>query len=84
MSVVDKSIWSNIDKEFEEAYVMGVKFVRPIEHNTVSLDCPICKKLLSTVEDVTSVRENDACEECYLSYYYTNKEKWEKGWRPKL
>ena len=84
MSVLDKNIWYKIDKEFEEAIVKGIKFTRPIEHDTISIDCPICRNLLSNVEDVKSVRENDACESCYLIYYYKNKDKWEKGWRPKL
>ena len=24
------------------------------------------------------------CEECELTYYYPNKEKWDKGWRPDI
>jgi len=74
--------WIKIDEENEEAYVGGVRYVRPLGVEAISLDCPVCKKLIATVEDVEAMKKEGCCEECYLIYYYPNKEKWEKGWRP--
>ena len=84
MSTGDELVWEAIDKETEVAFYKDIKFIRPIDHKTLPVDCPVCKVLLSNVDDVSSVRENDACESCYLTHYYPNKEKWEKGWRPSL
>jgi hypothetical protein len=82
MSNIDDAIWTDLDSKLEETIVDGVRFVRPKEIKTLTLDCPSCKTLISTVEDVESLRNNDVCEECYLVHYYKNKEKWQNGWRP--
>ena len=37
-----------------------------------------------TVEDVNSLREKECCADCNITYYYPNKEKWDKGWRPDI
>lgn len=80
----DLGVWHRLDNETEELILDGIKFIRPIDHKTVSIDCPVCKTLITTVEDVTSMKEIGACENCNISYYYANREKWEKGWRPSL
>ena len=80
--------WSKIDDLLEEKVkkIAGktMRFVRPIESKTYKLSCPICNNIISTSEDMESVKQNDACEECYLIYYYKNKDAWEKGWRPEI
>ena len=52
------------------------------QENADWINCPSCKKLLNNVDDIESVKNNDVCEECFLTHYYQNKEKWENGWRP--
>lgn len=82
MSNINNANWIKLDKEFEELIIDNMRFIRPIGSISTSLDCPICKKLIATVEDVESIKKENSCEECYLLHYYPNKEKWEKGWRP--
>tara|TARA_B100000963_G_scaffold173582_1_gene150992 strand:+ start:2743 stop:2997 length:255 start_codon:yes stop_codon:yes gene_type:complete len=82
MLSIDNAKWNKIDKETETTKIGKYRFIRPVNSKTISLDCPACKKLLNNVDDIESVKNNDVCEECFLIYYYQNKEKWEKGWRP--
>ena len=86
MSELNK--WHKIDNSLEEKVkkVTGhtLRFIRPIDSKTYSLSCPVCNNIVSTTEDMESIKANDACEECYLIYYYKNKEEWEKGWRPEI
>ena len=79
---IDKNEWKKIDKETEVCFINDVKFIRPINSKTITLDCPSCKKLLNNLYDIEHVKEKDVCELCYLEIYYKNKEKWENGWRP--
>ena len=74
--------WIKIDSNYEEIIVNDARFVREIGDTALSLDCPICKKLIGCIEDVEYLKRENCCETCYNDYYYTNKEKWEKGWRP--
>lgn len=76
--------WEKIDKFSEELTKNGIRYIRPVGNKALSIDCPCCKKLISTVEDVASLKSIDACEECNIIFYHPNKEKWLKGWRPKL
>ncbi len=82
MSIMNKKNWYRLDNETEEFIRKDIRFIRPVNHETVSIDCPCCKVLISTIEDVESVKKYDVCEECQIIYYYPNKEKWENGWRP--
>lgn len=79
---IDNAIWTSIDNKIEETFIEGVRYVRPKDSYTLSLDCPCCKLLIATVEDVECLKKNDVCESCYLIHYYKNKEKWQNGWRP--
>ena len=63
---INKQKWIKTDNETEHTYFLGCKF----------------ETMLYNVDDIESVKNNDVCEQCYLIYYYSNKEKWEKGWRP--
>lgn len=76
--------WKKIDKYTEEQTKNEIRYIRPVNSVSLSIDCPCCKKLISTVEDVESLKQINACEECNIVFYYQNKEKWLNGWRPKL
>lgn len=82
MSTVLDQKWEPLDKNEEETYFKGIKFIRPRNDNPLPLDCSFCKILVSTIEDVESLKEANVCSSCYDLYYYPNKEKWVKGWRP--
>jgi len=46
--------------------------------------CTVCGYLLRDQEDFESFKKTEACTNCADTYYYSNAEAWEKGWRPKL
>ncbi len=74
--------WKKIDSNNEEKIVDDIIFKRPIEFEYCPVYCKSCNNVLSTVEDVEMMKKEKVCEECYITYYYTNKEKWHQGWRP--
>lgn len=80
--------WNSIDKHSEEKTIKignsKVRFTRPINSKTYSICCPICNNVIGNVDDMNMMRQENSCNDCYLTYYYQNKEKWSKGWRPKL
>lgn len=82
MFIQDNKNWQKLDKETEELVIDNVRYVRPIDSKSISLDCEYCKILISTVEDVEHMKKSNVCESCYDLYYYPNKEKWDLGWRP--
>ena len=82
LDMSDKKNWNKIDNNFEEIIVNNVRYIREINNEAISLDCPICKKLIYCIEDVEVMKKDNCCENCYITYYYTNKEKWKNGWRP--
>ena len=64
----------------------SIKFewINESDEKTLSIDCPVCHNMIVTVEDVNSLREKACCANCNMTYYYPNKEKWDKGWRPDI
>lgn len=82
MSSINKAEWISIDSENEEAFIDGVRFVKPKKSIILPLECPSCKSLICTIEDIEMIKKEQVCGDCHLRFYYINKEKWEKGWRP--
>ncbi len=74
--------WKKIDQINEEKIDSNIIFKRPIVHDYCPLFCKSCKNIISTIEDVEMMKKESVCELCYITYYYTNKEKWQEGWRP--
>jgi hypothetical protein len=66
--------WKKIDSKVEIKYVSGIKYTRPIDSFTLSIDCPNCKNLVSTIEDCLSLKENKLCEECFINKSFSNKD----------
>ena len=63
----------------------GFRIIVPKDSDpAISLFCPLCNCILSTGEDVSVCRELGCCEHCKERWYYSNKEKWSSGWRPKI
>lgn len=74
--------WNKIDNENEELVIGNIIFKRPIEFNYCSPYCKSCGNIVATIDDAEMIKKEDVCETCYITYYYTNKEKWKHGWRP--
>ena len=84
MLIIDDENWHKIDKKLEEKKINDIRFVRPIGYKPVGISCSFCGTLICTVEDVEAMKEANICENCYITYYYHNKVKWKKGWRPNI
>ena len=81
MSDMNKN-WNNIDNENEKKVKNGVIFKRPIMHDYCPLSCNSCGTAISSIEDVNMMKKEKVCEDCYITHYFVNKEKWKDGWRP--
>ena len=47
-----------------------------------TLICPVCEFILRDIDDMKSVKEENACTECTINFKYSHSNKWELGWRP--
>ena len=84
MSFLNEANWIKTSDNSEEVVIRKITFKRSISSNTIPLECAICKIYLVTIEDISKFKSEKCCEKCYLMYYYQNKDKWIKGWRPEL
>jgi hypothetical protein len=84
MSFLINGKWVVIDDKNEYCKHEGIIFKRQKNAETIPVDCPVCKIMLVTVEDIQSFKRVECCEKCELIHYYPNREKWKKGWRPNL
>lgn len=82
------STWNKLDNSLEEKTLninnINIRLVKPNDSVTYSLSCPICDNIIGSLDDMHIMRQENCCEECYLLYYYSNKEKWNNGWRPNI
>ena len=62
----------------------NIRVIYPENHFSLPKDCPVCKLTFRDSEDVKSFKEWKCCTDCRDSYAYHNKDKWLKGWRPKI
>ena len=62
--------------------INNVTYNIPEDYEKIDYYCSTCLSLIYTLEDIESCYNNSICESCYNQYYYNNKEKWDKGWRP--
>jgi len=76
--------WESIDSKTEEKNVGIARFIRPKVFDFCPISCGSCNQAIATVEDVNMMKKEKVCEQCYEIFFYANKEKWDKGWRPKL
>lgn len=56
-----------------------------IEKNfkAMNFDCSVCGLALRGLEDVESHNAYGMCQDCQDLFYWPNKDRWNKGWRPK-
>ena len=48
----------------------------------VKLWCPLCEYILDGAGDIQSVKNNNCCEECWMTFGQMRQEEWNIGWRP--
>jgi len=53
------------------------------EYKSSDFNCPVCKLIIRGLEDVESIDNYACCTDCQDFFYWPNREKWLKGWRPK-
>jgi len=53
-----------------------------LSESHVGLFCTLCDFIICTHEDIYNMRENNCCNECYLSFCQARKDDWSRGWRP--
>tara|TARA_B100001094_G_C18194998_1_gene810117 strand:+ start:8625 stop:8852 length:228 start_codon:yes stop_codon:yes gene_type:complete len=70
---IHKTKWQKIDKKIEQTTINNVIFIRPVNSDTLPIDCPNCKKLLSSIEDCESIKEHNLCEECFRNVSFNYK-----------
>ena len=71
---MQNNMWLKIDDKNEVKYVNGIKFIRPINSNSLPIECPNCNELVSTIEDCLSLKDNNLCEECSITKSFSNKD----------
>jgi len=62
----------------------NTRLVYPEDYTPSSKDCPICELTFRDSQDISCFKEWKCCTDCRDSYAWHNKEKWNKGWRPKI
>ena len=75
--------WYEISETEEQATDEdGNIFTREKDMVIIPLYCNVCKNIISTVEDIDSMKSIECCSDCKEVYYHPNREKWDSGWRP--
>lgn len=77
--------WIPYDKNREIKFLEhGSIAIRPKDcASTVPLFCDVCELTMKSSNDFISFKEFGCCSQCELAFARANKEKWDKGWRPK-
>jgi len=50
----------------------------------VPLFCPVCDCAMNVDTDLMHFLISEACFDCTVNYFETNRDKWKQGWRPNL
>ena len=61
----------------------GLIIVVDDSYKPSSFDCKVCGLIIRGLEDVRSVNNYGCCSDCEEYFYWPNKNRWDKGWRPK-
>lgn len=56
--------------------------VKPNDCNVTPISCPLCTFLYKTKDDQDSHDKFSCCDKCATTWAYSNREKWDNGWRP--
>tara|TARA_A100001011_G_scaffold398806_1_gene504595 strand:+ start:96 stop:374 length:279 start_codon:yes stop_codon:yes gene_type:complete len=54
----------------------------PGNKKKIKMWCPVCTYVLVTSADVESVKVNNCCDDCWLTFGQMRRESWKNGWRP--
>ena len=61
----------------------GLIIVLDSSYKPSSFNCKVCGLIIRGQEDVQSVNNYGCCSDCEDYFYWPNKDRWDKGWRPK-
>jgi hypothetical protein len=77
--------WKEISKERIQREVAGFFIIKPKNARPpIPLFCSCCANRMKNAQDAHCFRKWEACYDCTTEYAEPNREKWQKGWRPKL
>ncbi len=74
-----KENWKAIDKNTEEYETNDIRFVRPVNDESIPVDCPECSSLFRNIEDIETYKKYKMCSDCAQDNYYKLNFKW-KVW----
>lgn len=69
-------------KDFQSCVVVVPKEFAETSGDRIPLFCEVCGFVFSNKEDEKSQRDFSCCSICADTWAYSNKEKWNGGWRP--
>jgi len=69
-NILKNAKWEKIDDEVEQTIINSIVYRRPIDCETINLDCNKCKNLITTIEDVIAFKEIGKCSTCADIYKY--------------
>jgi protein-arginine kinase activator protein McsA len=53
-----------------------------VEDDKHNIWCPICEYVITSMQDVRSIKDNSCCEDCWLTFGQMRQKEWKEGWRP--
>ena len=59
-----------------------VEVVNKVGETERKIWCPVCEYVLRSMDDVRSVKDNNCCEDCWLTFGQMRQKEWKEGWRP--
>ena len=77
-----KSYPKNRKISYEDGYVVIVPNSYNKNNDIMPLFCEVCQLRFNHKDDEKSYKKFKCCSPCADTWAYSNKEKWEKGWRP--
>ena len=59
-----------------------IEVVNKVKEAGRNIWCPVCEYVLTSMEDVRSLKDNSCCEDCWLTFGQMRQKEWKEGWRP--
>ena len=62
--------------------VHRIEVVNKVKDTSHNIWCPVCEYVLASMQDVRSLKDNNCCEDCWLTFGQMRQKEWKEGWRP--
>ena len=59
-----------------------IEVIDKVKNSDRNIWCPVCEYILASMQDVRSLKDNDCCEDCWLTFGQMRQKEWREGWRP--